>query len=158
MCARAHRSWSVAVERTRAAVNLVMQDVEAELGKGAVLVVVGTPDELCQSLTALRPRWGHVAKDTSGNVTGWFLGSDGSGIGLSVWDDLDWEEAVVGVAEVIQEGVIEGPRHWGIPFPLCREHRTHPMEARVVSDRASWTCPKRTGGPVPIGMLALLPK
>jgi len=71
---------------------------------------------------------------------------------------LGWEQVVVGVADVIQEGIIEGSRHWGAAFPLCREHRTHPMEAHVVDGRASWTCPKHVGAAVPIGTLALLSK
>ena len=159
MCATALRAWSLAVERTRAAVNLVMQDVEAELGRGAAIVVVGTPDELRQSLVTLRPGWRTVIEGAVGDVTGWFLGSDGcSGIGLGCWEYLDWEDVVVGVADVIQEGIIEGSKHWGAAFPLCREHRTHPMEAHVVSDRASWTCPKGGVGPIPIGTLALQAK
>lgn len=159
MCAKAQRPWSLVVERTRAAVNLVMQDVQTELGRGAATVVVGTPDELRQSLVTLRPGWRSVIDGAFEDITGWFPGSDGSsGIGLCGGEYLDWEDVVVAVADVIQEGIIEGSKHWGAAFPLCRKHGTHPMEARVVTDRASWTCPKGVGDPIPIGTLALQAK
>lgn len=144
--------WSKDVERGRAAVNLVMQDVKTELGKNAVVVVVGTPDELREEL-AVRGR-GWMVDSVLGDVVGWVLGSDGSAIGISRLEHLGWDEFVVQVADAIQEGIIEVSEHWGAPFPPCRTHRTHPMEAKVVSDVASWTCPKGSGQPIAIGTLA----
>jgi hypothetical protein len=130
-----------------------MRDVETELGQDAIVVIVGSPDELSAELATRRPDW--LWKTDGPSVTGWVLDSDGvAGIGLSNFADLDWEEVVIRVAETIQEGLIEGTGH--LPFPVCRTHGVHPMDAAIAANVPSWRCPKGTGHGVPIGALGPL--
>ncbi len=149
------------LELTRAAVTLVMNDVEAELGQGAIVIVVGSPDELSAQLAIWRPTWRpRAAGDVP--VVGWVLDSGGhSAIALTSqaalsWGeqaDLGWTEVVVRVADTVQEGLIEGTGH--VPFPICRTHGVHPMDAAVMAGVPSWICPKGAGEPVPIGALGI---
>lgn len=71
------------LELTRAAVTLVMHDVEADLGQGAIVVVVGSPGELSAQLAIWRPHW-HPRAVGNVPVVGWVLDSGGhSAIGLT---------------------------------------------------------------------------
>lgn len=135
------------IKRTRDAANLVLHDVEVELGPRAVEVVVGSTERLDEARTA------HGLHLFPAEVYGWVFNGDGSAIGIWHPDDLSWPDLVVSVAEVVQEGVIEGAEHWGVAFPMCRVHPQHPMDALVVEDTASWVCPKADGHPIPIGNL-----
>jgi hypothetical protein len=126
-----------------------MHDVEIELGDGALEVVVGPLDQLDEARTA---RGLHLFP---AEVYGWVFNGDGSAIGIWHADDLSWPDLVVAVADVIQEGVIEGAAHWGVAFPMCPVHPNHPMDAQVVADTASWVCPRGAGEPIPIGTLQL---
>jgi len=146
--------WSPEVERTRAAVNLVMQDVEAELGPGALTVIVGSQEELAAEL----PPWASSFPSRS-NIYGWvFMSGDGA-IGLCDSEGMPWEDLVVRIADTLQERIIEGSEHWGATFPTCPKHRSHPMNAEVVADVASWVCrqggPRRSVKPIAIGTLRL---
>ena len=135
------------IARTREAADLVMRDVEAELGKGAVEVVVGSREQLDEARVA------HDLFLFPAEVYGWVFNGDGSAIGIWHQGDLLWPDLVVWVADIIQEGVIEGAEHWGVAFPTCRAHPNHPMDAQVVGDTASWVCPKQVGRPISIGSL-----
>ncbi len=124
-----------------------MQDVEAELGNGAVEVVVGSIEQLDEARAA-RGLFLFPAE-----VYGWVFKGDGSAIGIWHQGDLSWPDLVVWVADIIQEGVIEGAEHWGVAFPMCPIHPNHPMDAQVVGDTACWVCPKADGDPIPISSL-----
>jgi hypothetical protein len=136
------------IQRARDAVALVMNDVHAELGAGAVTVVVGASGELHDDLTDRGLGW-----ISSAGMYGWVHANDGSGIGIWFAEDSTWPDVVVSVADVIQEGILEGAEHWGVAFPRCREHPNHPMNAEVISGVASWVCPRGEGTPIQIGEL-----
>ncbi len=125
-----------------------MNDVEAELGTGAVTVGVGASEQLQDDLTIRGLKW-----MWSSEVYGWVRANDGSGIGIWFPEDSAWPEVVVSVADVIQEAIIEGAAHWGVAFPMCPVHPNHPMDAAVVAGVASWVCPRGEGTPIPIGAL-----
>ena len=126
-----------------------MDDVEAELKDPVFEVIVGSVEELNDELV----RRGRPAFPLAAEVYGWVLRGDGGAIGIWHPEDQAWPNLVVSVADVIQEGIIEGAEHWGIAFPMCAAHPNHPMEAQVVSDLATWVCPKGTAEPIPIGGL-----
>jgi hypothetical protein len=136
------------IRRARDAVALVMNDVHSELGVGAVTVVVGTSEELHDDLTDRGFGW-----IGSAGMYGWVHANDGSGIGIWLAENSAWPDFVVSVADVIQEGIIEGAEHWGVAFPMCPAHPNHPMDAEVVAEVASWVCPKGEGTPIKIGEL-----
>jgi hypothetical protein len=121
-----------------------MNDVEAELGTGAVKVVVGTSEELHDDLTNRGLGW-----IRSSEVLGWVHANDGSGTGIWFHEDSPWPDVLVSVADVIHEAIIEGAEQWGIAFPMCPVHSNHPMDAEVVAGVASWVCPRGEGAPNP---------
>lgn len=79
-----------------------------------------------------------------------------SGRGVAVDRHAMEAEQVVEAADGVQEFVVEGElwARGATNWPRCPQHpANHPLEARVVDDRAAWACP-RTGGVVaPIGGL-----
>ena len=83
----------------------------------------------------------------------WVHANDGSGTGIWFQEDSAWPDVVVSVADVIQEAIIEGAEHWGVAFPMCPVHPTHPMDTGVVAGVASWVCPRGEGTPIQIGAL-----
>jgi hypothetical protein len=145
-------SSSLEVERTRAAANLVIQDVETELGPGALNLIVGSDEELATEL----PSWAPASFRS--DLYGWVFQGDGGKIGLSHREGMSWPDLVVTIADRIQEGIIEG-EHWGSTFPTCHGHGGHPMDAEVVEGVASWVChqgdSKESVTPIAIGMLGL---
>jgi hypothetical protein len=143
------REFSVAeIANARKAVSLVMHDVVAQLGDGAVAVVVGTKEELHEALTSRGLGWIRHSE-----VCGWVHGNDGSGTGIWFPVDVQWPDLVVLIAGVIQEGIIEGAERWGVAFPICPTHPNHPMDAEVVEGVACWVCPRKQGDPLPIGSM-----
>ncbi len=139
------------LELTRKAARLVMDDVEAELKEPGIEVIVGPVEELNDELV----RRGRPVFPSAANVYGWVLQGDGGAIGIWHPEDQEWPDLVVSVADIIQEGIIEGTEHWGVAFPMCAVHPNHPMEAQVVNAGAGWVCPKGAGEPVPIGRIRL---
>lgn len=68
--------------------------------------------------------------------------TEGGRVGVYVRLEDSEAERVVAAAEKVQEAVIEELWARASNWPMCPLHRsTHPMEARVVSERAWWTCP-----------------
>ncbi len=114
-------------------------------------VIVGPVEELNDELV----RRGRPVFPSAANVYGWVLQGDGGAIGIWHPEDQEWPDLVVSVADIIQEGIIEGTEHWGVAFPMCAVHPNHPMEAQVVNAGAGWVCPKGAGEPVPIGRIRL---
>ena len=80
-------------------------------------------------------------------VNVWLWDGDGSGVGLSLDHGLDDVDAIVNVADQVQDFVVEAL--WAIgasaTWPSCPLHPdTHPLRPARVADRAVWECP-RTG-------------
>jgi hypothetical protein len=135
------------IERVRNAVNLVMHDVEAIFGSDLLTVLVAGHEDLSAQLASRG--YGPPGLD----ITGYVIRSDHTAIGIWAPEGEPSRELVVRVAEVIQEGVIEGPENWGAAFPPCPEHPNHPMDAAVAGGIASWVCPKGLTDPIPIGKI-----
>jgi hypothetical protein len=134
------------VERTGRAVALVMRDVEAVLGPDALTVLIGTPKDMRDQLRARGlPKW------ELDDLQGWIIDDNGGAIGIWFPEDDTLEDDVVRVADVVQEGAIEGSRHWGARFPPCPAHLKHPMNAGLAAGVPSGTCSSGSGASVPIG-------
>jgi len=83
----------------------------------------------------------------------WDESGSGCGIGFL---ELAGEEELAWLAEQIQAVVIE--TRWSLrvnpaAWPECPIHRTHPLEPKVDSGEAMWTCPKDATISVAIGSL-----
>lgn len=133
-------------ETARRAVEVVMRDVEAVVGSEAMTVVTGTPEQLSIAL-----REHGIGHDSRPEISGWVFPAGSGAIGIFVTDFEPWDDTVVRVAEVIQEAVIEGGQHWGMAFPPCPRHPSHPLDPYVIGGLASWVCPLRAPVQIPIG-------
>ena len=143
------------LEQVRAAVALVMSDVEAILGRGIIRVLVHpTEAELRSAFSPMTDLLWSTVVDRMTGTPGYVVSPDGSGVGLSWPEQMEWPEYLVRTAETIQEGVIEDARFWGAAFPPCPVHPNHPLDAEVVNGMACWTCPRGGIEPVEIGHLA----
>lgn len=67
--------------------------------------------------------------------------ADGSSTSVYLGPDLDTPQAVVLLAEQLQDSVLEYAE--GTPVPECPGHG-HPAVAEVVNGIPSWTCPRGT--------------
>ncbi|HTT87540.1 MAG TPA: hypothetical protein VMF60_09250 [Acidimicrobiales bacterium] len=132
------------LERVRSAATLVMHDVEAMFGPDLLRFLVADHEEIVTQ-PAFR---GHRPRP---QTAGWVIRSDRSAIGIWAPKDEGPQELIVRVADIIQEGVIEGPEHWGAAFPPCPAHPNHPMGAAIIDGVASWVCPRGLVEPIPIG-------
>lgn len=65
--------------------------------------------------------------------------ADGSSAGVWIEEFLSDAEAVVKLADQLQDSVLEATG--GAPFPPCPGHG-HPAVAKLIDGIASWTCPK----------------
>jgi hypothetical protein len=88
-------------ERARAAVSLVMHDVEGVVRKDVVQVVVDSGDDLEAALRIARPSWPARRAHLAG-LNGHVLKANGGETWLTSGKDVDWERYVVQVADVIQ--------------------------------------------------------
>ncbi|MFJ4919539.1 hypothetical protein [Streptomyces sp. NPDC088725] len=64
---------------------------------------------------------------------------DGSSVSVRLTPDLSEAQAVVLLAEQLQDSVLESTH--GAPAPACPGHG-HPATARVIDGTASWSCPQ----------------
>jgi hypothetical protein len=82
--------------------------------------------------------------------------ASGSGQGVALRAAASNAEALAEAADGVQEQVVEGRWHAGLPtaWPECPLHRSHPLDATVQRDRAVWACPKEPSFSVPIGEVA----
>jgi hypothetical protein len=147
------------IERMRAAIKLVMQDVLHELGELRLTVAVGTAEQISEQVSERFgesfDKWFLKPSGTTQEILGWVLDSDGHGQAFSGFDGLGWGSFVAGVADTLQDEIIESADHWGTAFPICRAHGVHPMDSAVLDDVAFWVCPKGSGTPIPIGTLSM---
>lgn len=141
------------VEQAKAAVNLLLQDVKAELGAGAleaVDVLVGREAELREALprSLHAQRWHLSLADL--HIGHGLLVSGDQVVTLPTTNFLDagWEYYVVCVAEVFQDAFREPGLE---PRWPRRVHEYHAMVPQVVEGVASWKCPLGEGEPIPIG-------
>ena len=125
--------WYAGLERTRAAVALVLHDVEYEFGSDAATIVFESPEKV-----------------RIGGPHGWVIGIKSKVALGGELAEAPWEYLVVRTAEDIQE-VIQQDRER--PFPRCPSHSFHPLTAQIASGVASWTCPQRSIAPIAIGAL-----
>ncbi|GLU47850.1 hypothetical protein [Nocardiopsis ansamitocini] len=72
---------------------------------------------------------------------------DGSAVGVELTEAMTEAEAVVTLADQLQDTVMEHTH--GAPVPPCPGHG-HPAVAAVVDGVASWTCPDGDGAHRPI--------
>ena len=121
------------LERTRAAVHLVMHDVEYEVGANAVIIDYESAD---------RPRIRGPHAEAIGTKSRVGLGGDVA--------DAPWAYFVMRTAEALQEVVQEGRERL---FPRCPEHGYHALNAEIASGAACWTCPEGSMTPIGIGAL-----
>src|SRR5580704_15602256 len=103
-------SSSLQIERLRAAINLVMQDVVHELGELRLVVVVGTADQISEQLgerfaQSIAERFRNISRRDQ-DILGWVLDSEGHGVAFSGFAGLDWASFVARVADTLQEEII----------------------------------------------------
>jgi hypothetical protein len=116
--------WYEGLLRTRAAVNLVLDDVEHEVGTDVVRIEFEEAGKL---------RLGGPHAEIVGAKTRIALGGD-----LTA---APWEYFVSRTAQDIQEIVQETCDRL---FPRCPEHEYHAMNAEPDRGVASWRCPGGT--------------
>ena len=125
-----------------------MTDVEAASLEEAVRFTVGTSDEDARMMAAHRgrleamasARWpGQVVPRPE--IVGWLHNGGGSRQAIVDLVDESWPDGVVEIADQIQDAVSESTAAWGMAFPECPVHRSHPMTPRVVDEVPYWVCP-----------------
>jgi hypothetical protein len=90
------------------------------------------------------------------DISCWILAADGTGTGVWSSDAVTGADAVVLLADQVQEVVCEALWSVGKPasWPVCPDHPVnHPLDPAVVGDVATWRCPKNGRGVAPIGRL-----
>ena len=115
---------------TRLAVDLVLRDMRAT----------------CDVQPLVEARDGEI----------WFFEADGSGCGIGAEGTFAPAEAVRVVADQASEWAVEHFCNLGLPatWPECPVHpRSHPLMAEVLSEVASWCCPRTATLIAPIGAL-----
>lgn len=73
---------------------------------------------------------------------------DGSSVTVRLDEDMTQDEALVLLADQLQESVLESTG--GAPAPRCPAGHGHPAAAELVDGVASWTCPRGAAPPVPV--------
>lgn len=106
--------------------TLALRDVETAFGSGPLTVLVDDHESLTSQLVSR----GYGVPDP--DIAGYVIRTDHSAIGIWVPMNEEWPNLVVRVAEILQEGIIEGPEHWVAAFARCTTHRSHPIDPRVV--------------------------
>lgn len=146
--------------RLRAAADLVLHDVAVALGTGAVTIVIpgDNDDWTITELLATDPPVLDLLTDPRRGWTScdaWAFEPMCPGmVGIEVFDGQTQASLVVRVADVVQEVLMEGERHFGISFPPCPAHPgTHPMWAEERDGEAVWACKVDRHVVVPIGEL-----
>jgi hypothetical protein len=133
-------------------VLLVQHDIERALAPAVVSVVV-VGDELEEQLLQANPS---LAVDLSGSlavsVDGWaFVVGERSAVGLDASNAQNWPRFVAGVADVLQELIIESSKLRGTAFPACPKHPRTPLWPKVVDDQPVWACIDGAEVHIPIG-------
>ncbi len=144
----------------RAAVDVVMSDVEAVLGPDAVRVVILSEVGALDQLARENPSLLDAATDPCAGEA-YFDGTDfwvyvpgvGSATGSRVPDGEPFAATVERIADRAQQAIVESRAHFGTSFPSCHRHGSHPMWPEVRDERAVWVCPSDPDIAVPIGQL-----
>ena len=151
----------------RRAIDLVLRDVAAVLGDGAVAIVKddGVGRRSLADVIAAEPELreifartpGLLEKSTRAEATAaWWVIVPGeqSRVGLSNWNYPPFADLVERTAETVQEVIMESERFFGTAFPPCPEHSNSPLWAKLVNGQAVWSCIDGGVTTIPIGTLA----
>lgn len=139
------------------AVDLVLSDVAAALGEGAVAaLLVGECDEAqSDAMERTNPELLDLVTRGGGgsSADAWlYLPGEPGSTGV---DDLGglFVDLVISVAEATQELVMESRRFFGVAFPECPEHPNTPLWAKGHGADAVWACIDGGSTAIPIGGL-----
>ena len=94
--------------------------------------------------------------DADPDCSVWLWEADGSGAGLRDSDALAGAEAIVDLADRVQEVVCEALWSVGQPatWPDCPEHpASHPLSPLVVQEEPVWVCPRSNRPVARVGTL-----
>jgi hypothetical protein len=136
--------------RLRDAFDLVLRDVRAILGTDVVGVYfLDDEGEMPRELHWLAAPRPPGVRDCDAYA---YVRGDGGGVGydLEFWRTLSPADAVVRVADDVQELIVERSDHFARSFPPCPDH-AEPLWPEVVDGRPAWRCTRGGGTVIPIG-------
>ncbi len=71
--------------------------------------------------------------------------------GLTATSAGEWSQFLYGVAEALQELIMESKRFRGAAFPPCPSHPNTPLWATVIEDQVLWECIDGAEVHIPVG-------
>lgn len=85
-----------------------------------------------------------IQPDTTGQAQAWLVDATGARTGLRLESTIEGLDAVIWVAETVQEAAIEALWAASLPavWPNCPRHPgTHPLAPAAIAGTAKWRCP-----------------
>ena len=134
-------------ERLRAAVEIVQHDIQEVLGPAMVSVVFADDEAAFTEFEAtLGVSRSHARPDA------WaFIHPREAATGLRATSAGTWSHFLHGVAEALQELIMESERFRGAAFPPCPSHPNTPLWAMIIEDRVVGECIDGADVHIPIG-------
>lgn len=98
-----------------------------------------------------------IRADTTGQAQAWLVDATGARTGLRLESTVEGLDAVIWVADTVQEAAVEALWAASLPavWPNCPRHPgTHPLAPASIAGTAKWRCPADDVAVADIGSLA----